>query len=71
MTRAKEIEKFENITYVSWQIWNFGKIRMPRIDPSRQVSINAARAGLYFFIWRQNLTNMSEQLRKSYFPTLL
>ena len=43
--RSKNGE-MENITPVSWQIWNLGKIRVPRIDPSRQVSMSAARAGL-------------------------
>ena len=38
--------KMEHITPLSWQIWNLGKIRVPRINPSRQVSMSVACAGL-------------------------
>ena len=62
--------KMENITAVSWQIRNLGKIRVPRIDPSRQVSMSAARAGLKSPNWNQNLTKITEEHRKSYFWTL-
>ena len=38
--------KMENIAPAPWQIWNLGKIRVRQIDPSRQVSMTAARVGL-------------------------
>ena len=38
--------KIESRDTVSLQIRNFGEIRVPWIDPSRQVSMSAARASL-------------------------
>ena len=35
-----------SIKPVSQQLWTLGQVRVSRIDPSRQVSMDAARAGL-------------------------
>ena len=39
-------EQMEHRKAVSWQFGHLGEIRVPRIDPSRQVSMTAARTGL-------------------------
>ena len=43
---APQMDKIENANPISRQFWHLGEIRVPRIDPSRQVSMTAASTGL-------------------------
>ena len=55
--RSKKIIKEKLSPSLSFPIYSFAVIRMSRIDPSPQVSIDAARVGFPAFTEGQNIQN--------------